>query len=150
MMVVSRGVENSLGIEDGVAGVHGSIVLSGLTNQTLLVGEGDERRGGEGTLLVGNDFDIVTLVDGNARVGGTCGRGIIISTRVLRLTTCSCSVSVFAVEAAGEKNYTLPGRRRFFALCNWRPQRTKFEQQQYCRSGHKRVYIPRSIPTAPS
>lgn len=72
---VSRGEENSLGIEDGVARVHGSIVLGGLTDQTLLVGEGDERRGGEGTLLVGNDFDIVALVDGNARVGGTCGRG---------------------------------------------------------------------------
>jgi hypothetical protein len=69
---VSRGIRNSLGIEDGVAGVHGSIVLGGLTNQTLLVGEGDERRSGEGTLLVGNDFDIATLVDGNAGVGGTC------------------------------------------------------------------------------
>lgn len=67
--------KNSLGIENGVARVHGSIVLGSLTDQTLLVGEGDERRGGEGTLLVGNNFDIVALVDGNARVGGTCGRG---------------------------------------------------------------------------
>ena len=60
-----------LGIEDGVLGVHGSIVLSSLTNQTLLLSEGDERRGGERTLLVGDDLDIGTLVDGNARVGGT-------------------------------------------------------------------------------
>lgn len=64
--------KNSLGIEDSVTGVHGSIVLGGLTDQTLLVGEGDERRGGEGTLLVGNDFDIGALVDGHTRVGGTC------------------------------------------------------------------------------
>jgi hypothetical protein len=63
---------HSLGIEDGVSGVHGSIVLGSLTDETLLVGERDEGGGGERTLLVGNDLDIGTLVDGNARVGGTC------------------------------------------------------------------------------
>lgn len=63
---------DSLGIEDGVSGVHGSIVLGSLTNETLLVGERDEGGGGERTLLVGNDLDIGALVDGNARVGGTC------------------------------------------------------------------------------
>ncbi len=46
--------QNSLDIEDGVDGVHGSLVLGGLTDQTLLSGEGDERRGGEGTLVVGD------------------------------------------------------------------------------------------------
>lgn len=66
--------QDSLGIEDGVAGVHGSIVLSGLTDQTLLVGEGDERGGGERTLLVGNDLDIAALVGSNTRVGSTCAR----------------------------------------------------------------------------
>lgn len=64
--------KNSLGIEDGIPGVHGSIVLCGLTNQTLLLGEGNERRGGERTLLVGDDLDIGTLVDSNAGVGSTC------------------------------------------------------------------------------
>lgn len=44
----------SLDIEDGVGGVHGSLVLSGLTDQTLLSSEGNERRGGEATLLVGD------------------------------------------------------------------------------------------------
>lgn len=63
---------NSLGVEDGIPGVHGSIVLGSLTNQTLLLGEGDERRGGERTLLVGNDLDIGALVRSNAGVGGTC------------------------------------------------------------------------------
>lgn len=47
-------VSNSLDIEDGVDGVHGGLVLGGLTDQTLLGGEGDERRGGEGTLVVGD------------------------------------------------------------------------------------------------
>ena len=60
-----------LDVEDGVAGVHGSLVLGGLTNQTLLLVEGDERRRGKATLLVGNDLDIVSLVDGDTRVGGT-------------------------------------------------------------------------------
>lgn len=67
---VPRGGRCLLDIEDGVAGVHGSLVLGGLTDQTLLLSERDERRGGEGTLLVGNDLDIVTLVGSNARVGG--------------------------------------------------------------------------------
>jgi hypothetical protein len=31
-----------LDIEDGVLGVHGGLVLCSLTDQTLLVGEGDE------------------------------------------------------------------------------------------------------------
>lgn len=44
----------SLDIEDGVLGVHGSLVLSGLTDQTLLRGEGDEWGSGEATLLVGD------------------------------------------------------------------------------------------------
>ena len=51
---VRGGCSCSLDIEDGVLWVHGSLVLSGLTNQTLLSSEGDERRGGEATLLVGN------------------------------------------------------------------------------------------------
>lgn len=44
----------SLDVEDGVDGVHGGLVLGGLTDQTLLSGEGNERRGGEGTLVVGD------------------------------------------------------------------------------------------------
>lgn len=91
-MLFSRivGSRSLLDIEDGVDWVHSSLVLSGLTDQTLLSSEGDERRGGEATLLVGDwkkdkseygqksirmlrhtDFDIGALVVGNARVGGT-------------------------------------------------------------------------------
>lgn len=44
---------HSLDIEDGVLWVHGSLVLRGLSDETLLGGEGDERRGGEASLLVG-------------------------------------------------------------------------------------------------
>ena len=61
-------------IEDRVSWVHGSLVLGGLTDQTLLIVEGDERGGGEATLLVGNDLDIAALVGGNARLSGACWR----------------------------------------------------------------------------
>jgi hypothetical protein len=44
----------SLDVEDGVGGVHGGSVLGGLTDQTLLLGERDERRGGVRTLVVGD------------------------------------------------------------------------------------------------
>lgn len=45
---------NSLDIEDGVGRVHGGLVLGGITNQTLLVGERDEGGGSVATLVVGN------------------------------------------------------------------------------------------------
>ena len=67
-------------------GVHGDLVLCGVTNQTLIVGEGDIGWGGSVTLVVGDDFDTIVLPDtdatekkyemehmeqtGNLRVGG--------------------------------------------------------------------------------
>ena len=47
-------ISNSLDIEDGVGRVHGGLVLGGITNQTLLVGERDEGGGSVATLVVGN------------------------------------------------------------------------------------------------
>ena len=52
--VIESTTDQTLDIEDSVLGVHGGLVLGGLTDQTLLSGEGDERRGGERTLLVGD------------------------------------------------------------------------------------------------
>ena len=34
--------DQTLGVEDGVVGVHGDLVLGGVTNETLGVGEGDK------------------------------------------------------------------------------------------------------------
>lgn len=61
----------SLGVEDGVLGVHGDLVLGGITNQTLGVGEGNERRGRSVTLVVGNDVTSVLTEDTDARVRST-------------------------------------------------------------------------------
>lgn len=45
---------NSLDVKDSVLGVHGSLVLSGLTDETLLVGERDKGGGSVATLVVGD------------------------------------------------------------------------------------------------
>lgn len=87
---------HSLDIEDGVLWVHGGLVLRGLSDETLLGGEGDERRGGEASLLVGavlrlsekmsssltrflakfqrpniHDLNTGALIIGDTRVGGS-------------------------------------------------------------------------------
>jgi hypothetical protein len=61
----------SLGVENGVVGVHGDLVLGGITNESLRVVESDIRGGGSVTLVVGNDFDSVVLPDSDTGVGGT-------------------------------------------------------------------------------
>ena len=51
----------TLSVEDSVGGVHGDLVLRGVSNETLAVGEGDVGGGGAVTLVVGDDFDTVVL-----------------------------------------------------------------------------------------
>ena len=52
--------------EDGVGGVHGDLVLGGVADEALGVGEGDV--GGRGTvaLVVGDDLDPVMLPHADA------------------------------------------------------------------------------------
>lgn len=66
-----------LDIEDGVLGVHGSLVLGGLTDKTLLVGERDEGRGGEASLLIGNCRSSIVnnLLSRNFCICGQSNRG---------------------------------------------------------------------------
>ena len=56
LSIVELATDETLGIEDGVGGVHGDLVLGGITDETLGVGEGDERGGGAVTLVIGDDF----------------------------------------------------------------------------------------------
>jgi hypothetical protein len=44
--VVKPTTDQSLSVENGVGWVHGSLVLGGISDQTLSVGEGDVRGGG--------------------------------------------------------------------------------------------------------
>jgi hypothetical protein len=73
-LVVSKTPSNeTLGIEDSVGGVHGRLVLGGISNQTLVAVEGDVGGGGAVSLIVGDDLNAVGLPDSNAGVGGSGG-----------------------------------------------------------------------------
>ena len=67
--VVELATDETLRVKDGVVGVHRDLVLGGISDQTLVVGEGDIRRGGSVTLVVGNDFNTVVLPDTDATEG---------------------------------------------------------------------------------
>lgn len=69
--IVEFSANKTLSIKDGVGWVHGDLVLSCVTDQTLGVGEGDEGRSCAVALVVGNDFDSVISKDTHAGVRGT-------------------------------------------------------------------------------
>ena len=56
----------TLRVEDGVVGVHRDLVLGGITDETLRVGEGDIGGCCAVTLVVGDDLDTVILPDTDA------------------------------------------------------------------------------------
>lgn len=84
-----------LDVKNSVLRIHGSLILSSLTNEALLVGKRDIRRRGEVSLLIGDlmkfcqylhfdrgirwdtkigkltNFDICAVIVGNTGVGGT-------------------------------------------------------------------------------
>ena len=49
--------DQALGVEDGVGRVDGGLVLGGVADKALRVGEGDVGRGGAVTLVVGDDLE---------------------------------------------------------------------------------------------
>lgn len=69
--VLELAANEALGVEDGVVRVHGDLVLGGVTDEALGVGEGNERGGGAVTLVVGDNLNAVIAVDTHARVGST-------------------------------------------------------------------------------
>jgi len=70
-LVAKLATNESLGIEDSVGGVSSGLVLGGISDETLLFGEGNVRGGGVDTLVVGDNFDLVVLPHTDARVGGS-------------------------------------------------------------------------------
>ncbi len=55
--------DESLGVEDGVLGVSGNLILCRVTNESLILGKGDIRWGGVVTLFVGDDLDLVVFTN---------------------------------------------------------------------------------------
>jgi len=49
--VIETSTNESLGVKDSVSGVHGGLVLGGISDQSLTLGESDVRRGSSVTLV---------------------------------------------------------------------------------------------------
>mmetsp|Transcript_20512 Transcript_20512/g.32267 ORF Transcript_20512/g.32267 Transcript_20512/m.32267 type:complete len:93 (+) Transcript_20512:1728-2006(+) len=62
--------DEALGVEHGVVRVHGGLGLGGISDEAFGLREGDIRRGGAVSLVVGDDFDTIILPDAYAGVGG--------------------------------------------------------------------------------
>jgi hypothetical protein len=56
LSVVELAADKTLGVEDGVVGVHGDLVLGGVADETLRVGERDVRGRGAVALVVGDNL----------------------------------------------------------------------------------------------
>ena len=68
LCIIELAPDEPLGVEDGVVGVHGDLVLGSVTNQSLTLAEGDIGGGGTVTLVVGNNFNTVILPDTDTTV----------------------------------------------------------------------------------
>ena len=86
LRIVELAANETLGVEDGVVRVHGDLVLRSISNETLGVGESNERGGGAVTLVVGDDFNAVITEDTHAGVGSSQ-----VDTYECRVSCCSIS-----------------------------------------------------------
>lgn len=73
LRVVELATNEALCVEDSVGRVHGDLVLCRVTDETLGVGEGNERGRRPVTLVVGDDFNAIITEDTHA---GVCGSEI--------------------------------------------------------------------------
>ncbi|KAH3685156.1 hypothetical protein WICPIJ_003873 [Wickerhamomyces pijperi] len=69
--VVKLSTNQTLSIENSVGWVHGGLVLGSITNQSFRVGEGNERRSGSVTLVIGDNFNTVVGEVSNTGIGST-------------------------------------------------------------------------------
>jgi hypothetical protein len=66
ILVLELSADESLGIEDSVGGVSSDLGLGGISNESLVFGEGNVRGGGVETLIVSDDLNLIILPDTHA------------------------------------------------------------------------------------
>jgi hypothetical protein len=62
--------DQSFGIEDGVDGVFGDLILGSISNESFSFSEADIGWGGSVSLIVSDDLNSLILPDAYTRVGG--------------------------------------------------------------------------------
>merc|ERR1719486_1555172 len=68
-LLIVLAADQALHVEQRLGGVDRRLRLSGLANETLVLGERDVRRGDAVALVIRNNLNATVLVDPNARVG---------------------------------------------------------------------------------
>ena len=63
--------DESLGIEDGVQWISGGLIFGGISNESLIFGEGNVRWSGVEALIVCDDFDLIVEPYSNTGVSGS-------------------------------------------------------------------------------
>mmetsp|Transcript_12613 Transcript_12613/g.18091 ORF Transcript_12613/g.18091 Transcript_12613/m.18091 type:complete len:277 (+) Transcript_12613:1288-2118(+) len=96
----------TLGIEDGVGSVHGSLGFGGISNKTLGLGECYIGRGCPVSLIVGDDFHTVVLPDAYTRVGGTEINTDGFSSYLSHFLIVSCMIGCFCVRSNVANDFT--------------------------------------------
>jgi hypothetical protein len=71
--VIELAADEALRVEDSVDGVHRHLILRGVADEALCVGEGNIRWGGAVALVVGNDLNTIVLPYTDAAVDDTRG-----------------------------------------------------------------------------
>lgn len=69
--VIEFSANESLGIEDSVVWIFGSLIFGSITDEPFSFCKGDIRRSGSVSLVIGDDFDSVILPDSDTGVSGT-------------------------------------------------------------------------------
>mmetsp|Transcript_79271 Transcript_79271/g.173885 ORF Transcript_79271/g.173885 Transcript_79271/m.173885 type:complete len:155 (+) Transcript_79271:1770-2234(+) len=69
--VLEASADQALHVEEGLGGVDRRLVLGGLTDETLVLGEGDIGGSNSVSLVVGNDLYPAILVDADTGVRGS-------------------------------------------------------------------------------
>jgi hypothetical protein len=63
ILIAKLTADKTFGVKHCIVGVHRHLILGSITDQTLRVGEGDERGSGTVTLVIGNDFNPILPED---------------------------------------------------------------------------------------